>query len=41
MNYEVLCNARATRVIDFSEAEIYELKNSEMKSEEFERLLIS
>jgi hypothetical protein len=40
-NYEVLCNALATRVIDYSEAEIYLLKNSEMKREELERVLQS
>lgn len=40
-NYEVLCNALSTRVIDFSEAEIYQLRNSEMKREELERLLMA
>ena len=40
-NYEVLCNALSTRVIDYSEAEIYLLKNDTMSTEEFERLLMS
>lgn len=40
-NYEVLCNALATRVIDYSQAEIYLLRNSEMKKEELERVLSS
>lgn len=30
VNYEILCNAMATNVIDLSEAEIYQVKNSEM-----------
>lgn len=30
VNYEVLCNALSTRVIDYSQADIYELRNSEM-----------
>ena len=38
-NYEVLCNALSARVIDYSQAEIYALRNSEMKKEELERVL--
>lgn len=28
VNYEVLCNAFATKLIDFSEAEIYKLRST-------------
>ena len=37
----MLCNAFATKVIDYSQADIYELRNTEMTAQEFERLLIS
>lgn len=40
-NYEVLCNALNTRVTNFSEAEIYELRNEEMTEEELERVLLA
>jgi hypothetical protein len=33
VNYEVLNNALSTRVIDYSQAEIYEIRNSEMQKE--------
>lgn len=39
VNYEVLTNAFNCNVIDFSEAEIYELKNTEMSMEELEHVL--
>lgn len=39
MNYEVLCNAFATKLIDLSKAEILKLKTSEMKKEELEAFL--
>ena len=39
VNYEVLSNAFATRVIDMSQADIYEIKNTEMKREDLERLV--
>ena len=41
VNYEVLSNAFATRIIDMSQAEIYEIKNTEMNRDELERLLMS
>ncbi len=41
VNYEVLTNALSTRVIDFSQAEIYQLRNTEMSQQELEDLLIS
>jgi len=39
VNYEVLTNAFNTMAIDFSKAEIYELKNTEMTQEQFEKVL--
>ena len=39
MNYEVLCNSLATNVVDFGEAEIYELQNDNMTSTELENFL--
>ena len=39
VNYEVLSHAFATRVIDLSQADIFEIKNTEMKREDLERLL--
>lgn len=41
VNYEILCNSMATRIIDFSQVEIYELMNDEMSREELERVLLS
>lgn len=41
VNYEILCNAMATRVIDFSKVPIFELRNDEMSQEELERVLES
>lgn len=39
MNYEVLCNTFATKIIDLSKAEIYKLKNTEIKQAELEAFL--
>lgn len=39
VNYEVLCNAFATKIIDMSKAEIYLLKSSEMGKADFEEFL--
>ena len=39
VNYEVLCNAMATEIIDYSKAEIYKLKSDEMTIKELENLL--
>ena len=39
VNYEVLCNSLSTNLIDFSQAEIYELNNEEMTQREFENFL--
>lgn len=36
VNYEVLCNAFQSKIIDFSEAEIYKLKTTEMSRREME-----
>ncbi len=40
VNYEVLCNAFDTKIIDFSKAEIYKIKSSEINKREFEEFLI-
>lgn len=39
VNYEVLCNAFGAQVIDYSEADIYKLKNDEMSKKELEQFL--
>ncbi len=39
MNYEVLCNAFATKIIDLSEAEIYLVKSTEISKADFETFL--
>lgn len=39
VNYEVLCNAISTEIIDYSQAEIWQLQNDEMTLPEFEELL--
>ena len=39
VNYEVLCNAFATKIIDLSQVEIYKLKNTEMARGEMETFL--
>ena len=39
VNYEVLCNAISTEIIDYSAAEIWQLQNDEMTLPEFEELL--
>ena len=39
INYEVLCNAFAAQVIDYSEADIYKLRNEEMSTKELEHFL--
>lgn len=39
VNYEILCNAFATRIIDMSKVELYKLKNTEMSREELEVFL--
>jgi len=36
VNYEVLCNVFATKIIDFSKAEILKLKASEIDKFDFE-----
>lgn len=41
VNYEVLSNVMAARVIDMSKCEIYELQNDDMTLEELERLLMA
>ena len=38
-NYEVLTQAMATNIIDFSKADIYELQNHEMTDGELEKFL--
>ena len=39
MNYEVLCNAFATKIIDLSKVEIYKLKNTEIPRADLENFL--
>lgn len=39
VNYEVLCNAFATKIVDFSKADIYKIKSSEMGKKDFEEFL--
>jgi uncharacterized protein YehS (DUF1456 family) len=39
VNYEVLCNAFACKIIDMSKAEIYKIKNTEIPKEELENFL--
>jgi hypothetical protein len=39
VNYEVLCNAFANKIIDFSEAEIYKLNTKQMSKDELETFL--
>lgn len=39
VNYEVLCHALSTNVIDFSQAEIYEVSNDQMSSTQLEDFL--
>ena len=39
VNYEVLCNSLSTNLIDFSQAEIYDLNNESMTKGEFENFL--
>lgn len=39
MNYEVLCNAFATKIIDLSKVEIYKLKNTEITRDDLEVFL--
>ena len=39
VNYEILCNALSTKIIDLSKADIYLLKNSEIPKPEFETFL--
>lgn len=39
VNYEVLCNAFSTKLIDMSKADIYKIKNTEMSLDEFEDFL--
>ena len=41
VNYEVLCNAFATKIIDLSKAEIVLVKSSEISPTEFEDFLIA
>ena len=38
-NYEILCNALATEIIDYSDAEIWALNNEEMSTPQLEELL--
>jgi|LauGreDrversion4_2_1035121.scaffolds.fasta_scaffold594337_1 hypothetical protein len=39
VNYEVLCNAFATKIIDLSKAEIYKLKSTELSRDDLEAFL--
>lgn len=39
MNYEILCNAFATKIIDMSKVEIYKIKNTQITREELETFL--
>lgn len=39
MNYEVLCNAFSTKIIDLSKVEIYKLKNTEISRDDLEVFL--
>ena len=39
VNYEILCNVFATKIIDLSKVEIYKLKNTEIPREELENFL--
>lgn len=39
VNYEVLCNAFSTKIIDMSKAEIYKIKNTELSVDDLETLL--
>jgi hypothetical protein len=39
VNYEVLCNAFATKIIDFSRAPIYKVRASELKKGDLEEFL--
>ena len=41
VNYEVLSNAFATKIIDFSKAEIYKLKTTQTDKKVFEKYLES
>lgn len=40
VNYEILCNAFATKIIDLSKADIFLVKSSEIPKKEFEEFLI-
>ena len=39
VNYEVLCNAFSTKIIDLSKVEIYKLKSTELSREDLENFL--
>jgi hypothetical protein len=39
VNYEVLCNVMATKLIDLSKVEIYKIKSSEVHYTKFEQYL--
>jgi hypothetical protein len=39
VNFEVLCNAFSTKIIDFSKAEIYKLKTTEVDKRLLENYL--
>jgi uncharacterized protein YehS (DUF1456 family) len=39
VNYEVLCNAFSTKIIDLSKVEIYKLKNTEISRDDLEVFL--
>lgn len=39
MNYEILCNAFSTKIIDLSKVEIYKLKNTQLSREDLETFL--
>lgn len=41
VNYEVLCNALAAKLIDLSKADIYLVKSSEIGKKEFEEFLLA
>jgi hypothetical protein len=36
VNYEILCNSFASKMIDLSKAEIYIVKNTQLSTKEFE-----
>ena len=39
MNYEVLCNAFATKIMDLSKVETFKLRNTELSRDDLENFL--